>query len=783
MERTFLVPCPPFELQLSHLDRTFPPTHSKRILCFSLSPDVDRQRVVDYLCIAFHHTIQRVPFLAGSIVPFSVEEGGRPWLRNLVPQGSARLEVKDLSRELNFAELERSNFSQNLLNTEQLCPLPDVAYVSEEPVPVCAFQANFIQGGLLLVVSIVHIAADGRGVTQVINIFANQLRKAQSGELGFPLQQRKDVYHSDRTALVTGNGVHGAIENHAAWTSEALNAHHQIRDVETSCQTFHISAKALLELKRVASAPPRGPEAWISTNDAITGFIWRSIMLARYRAGILADGAITHLAQPIDCRALLRLPDPYFGNVLYVTKTSMPLALLADGQSGIAEASRMVRAELNSMTAEKFRDLLGYAERTEREYHTRGNIIEDLPVGGIMVTSHFKFGLHEMDFGSIFGDGYMKALRLPARGTVSGVVIVMPRLQDGSCEFLITEQPKTIKCLLEDEIFTRFTREGDALTSHFDQDAVFSLRSENTIPAPIALSPTSAPAPISSQSQERSQPNNTKTLSTLRVSNVDAPHVGTIRIIQLCRPETKNAISRQMLQELKQQIVEIHSEKSASGTRALILASALDDIFCAGADLKERKNMSLSETQEFLIALRAMFSRLAALPIPTIACVSGLALGGGLELALCCHLRVFASNARVGLPETRLAIIPGAGGTYRLSKVVGLSNALDLALTGRHLEASEAASMGLCNRLVAVDAEGACQSADMKRALSIETGIALAQEICMGGPVAVRAAVSVLAFPSEAMENAAYDSVLETKDRIEALQAYSEKRKAIFTGE
>ncbi|KAJ4862672.1 enoyl-CoA hydratase/isomerase domain-containing protein [Trichoderma breve] len=748
MEKSFLVPCPPFELQLSHLDRTFPPTHSKRILCFSLSPDVDRQRVVDYLYIAFHHTVQRVPFLAGSIVPFSEEEGGRPWLRNLIPQGNARLEIKDLSSELSFAELEKSNFSQNLLDTEKLCPLPDVAYVSEEPVPVCAFQANFIEGGLLLVVSIVHIAADGRGVTQVINIFANQLVKAQSGELGFPLKQREDIYQSDRTVLVTGNGAQGAIENHAAWTSEPMSAHLQIRDVETSCRTFRISAKALVELKRVASAPSRGPDAWISTNDAITGFIWRSIMLARQRAGILADGATTHLAQPIDCRTLLRLPDPYFGNVLYVTKTSTPLAVIADDQRGIAEASFMVRAELNSMTGEKFRDLLAYAERTEKEFHTRGNIIEDLATGGLMITSHFKFGLHEMDFGPIFGDGHMKALRLPATGTVCGVIIVMPRLDDGSCEFLITEEPKTIQCLLEDDVFTRFTREGDA-----------------TIPAAIA------------------QPNNTKIPSTLCVSNVDASHVGTIRIIQLYRPETKNAISRQMLQELSQQIEEIHSEKSASGTRALILASAVDNVFCAGADLKERKKMSVSETQQFLVALRDMFSRLAALPIPTIACVSGLALGGGLELALCCHLRVFSSNARVGLPETRLAIIPGAGGTYRLSKIVGSSNALDLVLTGRHLEASEAASMGLCHRLVTVDAEGTGQSPDKQRALSIETGIALAQEICMGGPVAVRAAVSALAVPGEATENAAYDSVLETKDRIEALQAYSEKRKPIFTGE
>ncbi|KAH8887960.1 putative enoyl-CoA hydratase/isomerase family protein [Thozetella sp. PMI_491] len=783
MERTFLVPCPPFKLQLSHWDRNLPPTHSKRILCFSLSPDVDYQRVVDYLYIAFHHTIQRAPFLAGSIVPFSVEEGGRPWLRNLVSQGSARLEVKDLSRELSFAELERSNFSQNLLNTEQLCPLPNVVYISEEPVPVCAFQANFVQGGLLLVVSIVHIAADGRGVTQVIDIFAKELRKAQSGESRFPLEQREDVYHSDRTALITGNGVHGAIENHAAWSSSASNAHPKIRDVDNFCQTFRISAKDVLELKRVATAPPCGSEAWISTNDAISAFIWRSIMLARYRAGILAGGAITHLAQPIDCRALLRLPDPYFGNAIYVTKTSMPLALLADGQSGIAEASRVMRADINSMTAEKFRDLVGYVERTERDCHTRLNILEDLPVSGILLTSHFKFAQHEMDFGSIFGDGHMKALRLAAKGTIAGAVVVMPRLQDGSCEFMITEQPKTIQCLLEDEMFTRFTREGGPSNNHLEQDAVLSLRHEDTIPAPITFPLSSAPTPISSQPKEHSQPNNTKAFSMLRVSNVDAPHVGVIRVIQLCHPATKNSISRQMLKELSQQIEEIHNERSTSQTRALVLASGLDDVFCAGADLKERKNMSLLDTKEFLISLRAMFCRLATLPIPTIACVSGLALGGGLELALCCHLRVFSTNARVGLPETRLAIIPGAGGTYRLSKIVGLSNALDLVLTGRHLQASEAASMGLCNRLVAVGVEGACEGADMKRALSMETGIALAQEICKGGPVAVRAAVSVLALACEATENAAYDSVLGTKDRIEALQAYSEKRKPIFTGE
>lgn len=101
-----------------------------------------------------------------------------------------------------------------------------------------------------------------------------------------------------------------------------------------------------------------------------------------------------------------------------------------------------------------------------------------------------------------------------------------------------------------------------------------------------------------------------------------------------------------------------------------------------------------------LTALRNTFSRLSTLPVPSIACVSVMALGGGLELALCCHLRAFSSNAVVGLPETRLAIMPGASGTYRLPKVVGLSHALDLILTGRRVQALEAAEMGLCNRLV-----------------------------------------------------------------------------------
>jgi enoyl-CoA hydratase/carnithine racemase len=874
MERSFTVECPPFEVEISHWDRILPPTHSKRILCFSLPDATDKQQVVDYLHIAFHHTVQRLPLLAGSVVPFSSHQGGRPWLRNIIPEGGAQLIVKDLSEELSFSDLAKANFSQHLLNTEQLCPLPEVGYFKEERVDVCRFQANFIEGGLLLVVSIIHNAADGRGVTEVIKTFANELSKAQSGETHYPLEPRPDVYRSDRTKLVSGHGVPGSIENHAAWTSDPANAHAQIHNVENSCRTFRISVKALTYLKDCLSATVSGPDEWFSTNDAISAFIWRSIMLARHRAGILNGDAETYVAQPVDCRAHLKIPMPYFGNVIYMTKSSVPLSDLADFESGLGTAARALRADIKAVTAEKFGDLVGYAERTALDTHTRLNILEAMSTSGIILTSLFKMDLHGMNFGPVFGDGHIKAVRLPARGTQAGAVIVLPRVPDGSCEFMVTEQESTIKCLLEDKYFSRFTNDADTIgTPHEEvvaplppppitsgEEDVVSI--ENTSPVitvksapdiepvtigvsaaevePITIKTSSDVEPVtiditttdvnpvgtettspvderitiktplvepvtvavpttevesitteSTASEVQSLTTILKdwhlvptgdvtTPSTLISNRVDAPHVGTIKIIQLNRPAAKNALSVQMVRELSREIEEIHHERHTGGTRALIIGSAVDGIFCAGADLRERKNMSLTETQAFLTSLRGLFSRLASLPIPTIACISGRALGGGLELALCCHLRVFSSDAVVALPETRLAIIPGAGGTYRLPNIVGMSNALDMILTGRGVPADEAATMGLCNRLVRADLREDTPALS-KRALV--SSIQLAEQIADAGPIAIRAAITALSYSCEAVENAAYESVLKTKDREAALDAFSEKRKPILIGE
>ena len=205
-------------------------------------------------------------------------------------------------------------------------------------------------------------------------------------------------------------------------------------------------------------------------------------------------------------------------------------------------------------------------------------------------------------------------------------------------------------------------------------------------------------------------------------------------------------------------------------------------------------------TAAFLLTLRATFASLAALPIPTISAISSMALGGGLELALSTHFRVLSSNAVVGLPETRLGIIPGAGGTHRLPAIVGVSRARDLILTGRRVSAAEAYFLGIADRLVEVAPENEEQQKEWEaleekalhkkilataRTAALSEAVRLATEISEGGPVAIRAglkAVSDAQGPSETLENKMYERVVATEDRNEALKAFAEKRKPVFKG-
>lgn len=256
-------------------------------------------------------------------------------------------------------------------------------------------------------------------------------------------------------------------------------------------------------------------------------------------------------------------------------------------------------------------------------------------------------------------------------------------------------------------------------------------------------------------------------------------------VFTLSRPKA-NALGRVLLAQLRSAIEEAAHDRQ---TRCVILRSSSPKIFCAGADLKERATMEQPEVERFVSSLRSTFTMLAELPMPTIAVIDGAALGGGLELAMCCDIRLAGSgegsNVAVGLPETGLAIIPGAGGTQRLPRVVGLATAKRLIFTGERLSADSAAAIGLCEAIPgALPTDGSIDTPAFLAALEI------AAQIGSKGPVAVRMAklsmdrgMQMSLADGLAFEQTCYAQTIPTADRLEGLTAFREKRVPVYKGE
>jgi enoyl-CoA hydratase/carnithine racemase len=244
-------------------------------------------------------------------------------------------------------------------------------------------------------------------------------------------------------------------------------------------------------------------------------------------------------------------------------------------------------------------------------------------------------------------------------------------------------------------------------------------------------------------------------------------------IVTLNRPRVRNALNLQLLRALEQAVGQV----SLSGDlRLLVITGSGDRAFCAGADLKERLTMSEAEVRGFLSSIRRLFNKIEGLPLPVIAAINGVALGGGMELALACDLRVAAATATMRFTETQLAIIPGAGGTQRLPRLVGVGLAKELIYTGREFTAQEAFESGLVNRL----AEG-----DHIMGVCLE----LAEEISKAGPIALAQAkfamnrgLDVDLYSGLAIEASAYEVCIPTEDRLEGLRAFKEKRKPVYRG-
>jgi enoyl-CoA hydratase/carnithine racemase len=244
--------------------------------------------------------------------------------------------------------------------------------------------------------------------------------------------------------------------------------------------------------------------------------------------------------------------------------------------------------------------------------------------------------------------------------------------------------------------------------------------------------------------------------------------------LTLNRPQVMNSLNFELLRSLKNEIEALRFDKQ---NRVVIITGAGEKAFCAGADLKERASLSEVQVKEFIYTIRDLFTMIEALNKPVIAAVNGIALGGGTELALACDIRVASAQATMGLTETRLAIIPGAGGTQRLPRLVGPGKAKELIFTGRRIDAQEALAIGLVNYVF----DAAQLLVECRQ---------LADMICETGPIAIEQAKYAINRGLEtdlqtglAIESNAYWLTIPTKDRLEGLAAFREKRKPVYTGE
>lgn len=246
-----------------------------------------------------------------------------------------------------------------------------------------------------------------------------------------------------------------------------------------------------------------------------------------------------------------------------------------------------------------------------------------------------------------------------------------------------------------------------------------------------------------------------------------------LAFITLNRPEALNAFNYDMLLELGQVADAIRINPDI---RVVVFTGAGEKAFSVGADLKERKNMTDELVKRNIFKIGEVFSTIESLPQPTIAMINGFAFGGGMELALACDFRIITEDTLLGLTETSLGIIPGAGGTQRLPRLIGETKALELILTARRLKSAEALEYGLVTRVAASD-----QLADV-------TG-AFADSILANGPIALQQAKFAIKNGMNTdlqtglqIERKAYEMTIPTEDRAEALAAFGEKRKPVFKG-
>ena len=240
-------------------------------------------------------------------------------------------------------------------------------------------------------------------------------------------------------------------------------------------------------------------------------------------------------------------------------------------------------------------------------------------------------------------------------------------------------------------------------------------------------------------------------------------------VITINRPDKLNALNERVLEELESIIID---NREKINIKCLIITGEGDKAFVAGADIKEMSSFSSMDAIKYSNKGINLFNIIESYPKPIIAAVNGYALGGGLELALACHIRYISKNAILGLPEVSLGLIPGFGGTQRLRNIVGLGNAIEIITSANHIKAEEAKKLGLANRIcddVLGESIVLCKKISKNSSTAIKNAI---QSIVSG--------MNVNYYDSFSIENNLFSQLYETEDSKEGMLAFLDRRKPKF---
>ena len=246
-----------------------------------------------------------------------------------------------------------------------------------------------------------------------------------------------------------------------------------------------------------------------------------------------------------------------------------------------------------------------------------------------------------------------------------------------------------------------------------------------------------------------------------------------VGILTINRPKALNALNTETIKEIRSVLAEVKADETI---KVLIITGAGDKAFGAGADIGEIKDLGLNDGFDFLRTGNQMNHEIETLGKATIAAINGLALGGGLELAMSCTLRIASEKAKLGLPELGLGVVPGYGGTQRLARLIGKGRALWYLLTGDMIDAAMAADFGLVNQMVRPDE-------------LMGKAIEAAEKIASKGPLAVKLTLFAVNYGTEAeletglvLESALANLCVASEDRKEGIAAFFEKRKPVYQG-